>query len=123
MLRLSLRGLSAVLGGLVLSSTVGAGIASADPDLDLAINTTCSYPQVIAALNAQDPQFGKALSLSRRYCSAAYVSSWQPARKSGRRPHKTWRTPQPSSPTLASWNRPTGLVTTSDFINGSRRAS
>ncbi|SHZ65686.1 low molecular weight t-cell antigen tb8.4 [Mycobacteroides abscessus subsp. abscessus] len=42
MLRLSLRGLSAVLGGLVLSSTVGAGIASADPDLDLAINTTCS---------------------------------------------------------------------------------
>lgn len=122
MLRLSLRGLSAVLGGLVLSSTVGAGIASADPDLDLAINTTCSYPQVIAALNAQDPQFGKALSQSpilqrglREFLAAD--------RKSGRRPHKTWRTPQPSSPTLASWNRPTGLVTTSDFINGSRRAS
>ncbi|AGM31336.1 hemophore-related protein [Mycobacteroides abscessus] len=64
MFRLSLSGLSAALGGLVLSLTVGAGIASADPDLDLAINTTCSYPQVIAALNAQDPQFGKALSQS-----------------------------------------------------------
>jgi hemophore-related protein len=41
-------------GGLALSLLAGAGIASADP-LDAAINTTCSYPQVVGALNAQSP--------------------------------------------------------------------
>jgi hemophore-related protein len=41
-------------GGLALSLVAGAGIASADP-LDAAINTTCSYPQVVGALNAQSP--------------------------------------------------------------------
>ncbi|BBX46941.1 hemophore-related protein [Mycobacterium cookii] len=43
------------VGGLALSCTLGAGTASADPDLGPIINTTCSYPQVMAALNAQDP--------------------------------------------------------------------
>ena len=51
----SLSKLAAATGGLALSLLVGAGIASADPDLGLAINTTCSYPQVVAALNAQSP--------------------------------------------------------------------
>jgi hemophore-related protein len=51
----SLSRLAAATGGLALSLLVGAGIASADPDLGLAINTTCSYPQVVAALNAQSP--------------------------------------------------------------------
>ena len=46
--------LAAAVGGLGLSLFAGAGIASADP-LDTAINTTCSYPQVVAALNAQSP--------------------------------------------------------------------
>lgn len=41
-------------GGLVLSLTAGAGIASAQ-DIGAIINTTCSYPQVIGALTAQDP--------------------------------------------------------------------
>ena len=41
--------------GLALSLVAGAGIASADPAIDAAINTTCSYPQVVAALNAQSP--------------------------------------------------------------------
>lgn len=44
-----------VVGGVALSLTAGAGIASADPNLDPMVNTTCSYPQVIAALDAQDP--------------------------------------------------------------------
>jgi len=45
-----------VLGGLVLSSlTTGVGVASADPDLGPILNTTCSYPQVMSALNAQSP--------------------------------------------------------------------
>jgi hemophore-related protein len=51
----SLSKLAAVAGGLALTLLAGAGIASADPDLGPAINTTCSYPQVVAALTAQQP--------------------------------------------------------------------
>jgi hypothetical protein len=31
------------------------GVASADPDLGPAVNTTCTYDQFVAPLNAQDP--------------------------------------------------------------------
>ncbi len=55
MATLSLIRLAAVVGGLALSLTAGAGVASADPDLGPIINTTCTYPQVVSALNAQDP--------------------------------------------------------------------
>jgi hemophore-related protein len=51
----SMSKLAAAAGGLAFSLLAGAGIASADPDLGPAINTTCSYPQVVAALNAQSP--------------------------------------------------------------------
>jgi hemophore-related protein len=51
----SLTRLATAVGGLTLSLVAGAGIASADPGIDSAINTTCSYPQVVAALNAQSP--------------------------------------------------------------------
>ncbi|CAN5853982.1 hemophore-related protein [soil metagenome] len=37
------------------SLIVGSGIASAAPNVDAIVNSTCTYPQVIAALNAQDP--------------------------------------------------------------------
>jgi hemophore-related protein len=50
------------LGGLALSLTTGAGIASADPDLGPILNTTCSYPQVAAALNAQSPDIAAQLA-------------------------------------------------------------
>jgi hemophore-related protein len=43
------------VGGLALSFTAAAGVASADPDLGPIVNTTCSYPQVMSAMNAQDP--------------------------------------------------------------------
>jgi hypothetical protein len=43
------------VGGIALSLTTGAGVASADPDLGPLINTTCTYPQAVAALNAQSP--------------------------------------------------------------------
>jgi hemophore-related protein len=43
--------LVAATGGIALALIAGGGIASADPIL----NTTCAYPQVIAALNAQSP--------------------------------------------------------------------
>jgi hemophore-related protein len=55
MAKLSLTRLVAAVGGLTLSLTAGAGVASADPDLGSAVNTTCTYDQVLAALNAQDP--------------------------------------------------------------------
>ncbi len=64
MFRPSLTRLTVGLGGLALSLTAGAGIASAGPNLDAAINTTCSYPQLVAALNAQDPQVATAFSKS-----------------------------------------------------------
>ena len=50
--------LAAAAGGLAVSLTAGAGIASADPDLDLdrVVNSTCTYDQAVAALNAQYPQ-------------------------------------------------------------------
>ena len=54
--RLSLTKLAVAVGGagVALALTAGAGVASADP-LDAAVNTTCNYGQVIAALNATDP--------------------------------------------------------------------
>jgi hemophore-related protein len=56
MIKLSSTKLAVAVGGLALSLTAGAGIASADPDLGPIVNTTCSYPQAVAALNAQNPQ-------------------------------------------------------------------
>lgn len=55
MVKLSLTKLAVAVGGLALSLTAGAGVASAGPDLGPAINTTCNYQQVVSALNAQDP--------------------------------------------------------------------
>ncbi|MBV9090856.1 MAG: hemophore-related protein [Mycobacteriaceae bacterium] len=52
------------LGGLALALTAGAGLASADPDSSSIINTTCSYPQVVAALNAQSPDLANQLNAS-----------------------------------------------------------
>jgi len=60
----SLGKLAAAAGGLALSVLVGAGIASADDLSPAAINTTCSYPQVVAALNAQSPGAGSKLTSS-----------------------------------------------------------
>ncbi len=52
--------LAAAAGGLALTLAAGAGIASADPapdpDLDRVVNSTCTYNQAVAALNAQYPQ-------------------------------------------------------------------
>ena len=53
--KLSLTKLAVAVGGLALTLTAGAGVASADPDLGPIVNTTCNYGQVMAALNAQDP--------------------------------------------------------------------
>jgi hemophore-related protein len=56
--------------GLVLSLGTGAGIASAEPDMSAVVGTTCSYPQVIAALNAQSPADGA------QFTASPIATSW-----------------------------------------------
>jgi hemophore-related protein len=48
--------LIAGLCGVAASIVVGSGIASAAPNIDAIVNSTCTYPQVIAALDAQSPE-------------------------------------------------------------------
>ncbi len=55
MVKLSSTKLVVALSGLALSLTTGVGVASAQPDMGPLINTTCSYSQVMAALNEQRP--------------------------------------------------------------------
>lgn len=62
MVTLSFPRVAAALGALALSLTVGSGVAAAGPDLDPIINTTCDYPQVMAALNAESPEAAGELS-------------------------------------------------------------
>jgi hemophore-related protein len=47
--------LAAAITGLALVLNAGTSVASADPDLGPVINTTCTYSQVVSALNAQVP--------------------------------------------------------------------
>ncbi len=48
--------------GLALSLGTGAGIASATPDTSAIVNSTCTYPQVMAALNDQSPETANELN-------------------------------------------------------------
>jgi hemophore-related protein len=57
--------------GLTLSLSAGAGIASATPDTSAIVNSTCTYPQVIAALNDQNP--GVANELNANPLAAGWV--------------------------------------------------
>jgi hemophore-related protein len=71
MINLSLSRLAVAVGGLALSLSAGAGVASADPDLGPIVNTTCSYPQVMAALNAQDPASPASESFLRQFLASS----------------------------------------------------
>ena len=42
-------------GGLAAAMTAATGTAAAQPDIDAVVNSTCTYPQVTAALNDQAP--------------------------------------------------------------------
>lgn len=55
MMKVSLTRLTVAVGALALSLTA-AGVASADPALDPIVNTNCTYPQAVAALNAENPE-------------------------------------------------------------------
>ena len=56
MMKLSLTRLAVAVGGFAVAFAAGAGVASATPDLGPAVDTTCSYPQLVSALNAQGPE-------------------------------------------------------------------
>jgi hemophore-related protein len=62
--KLSFTKMGVAVGGLGLVLTAGAGVASAQPDLGPAVDTTCSYEQLTAALNAQDPSMAAAFNSS-----------------------------------------------------------
>ncbi|OBG82477.1 hypothetical protein A5733_13675 [Mycobacterium sp. NS-7484] len=67
------RVVAAAVGGLTLILGAGTGVAAAGPNLDSAVNTTCSYPQVMAALTAQDPRANEspvAQSMLRQFLAA-----------------------------------------------------
>jgi hemophore-related protein len=64
MIELSLTKLTVGLGGLALSLFAGAGVASAAPDLGPAVNSTCTYPQVLAALNTERPEAAASFAAS-----------------------------------------------------------
>jgi hemophore-related protein len=64
MLKRSLTGLAVGVGSFALSFVAGTGVAFAAPDLGPAVNTTCTYPQLVAALNATGPDAGAAFNQS-----------------------------------------------------------
>ena len=64
MIKLLLTRVGLAVGSLALSVTAWAGVASADPNLGSAVDSTCTYPQFVAALNAQDPQYGSLFNSS-----------------------------------------------------------
>ena len=51
-----------VAGVIAVGATMGVGVASADPDLEPIINTTCNYAQVTAALNVVSPDMAAKLA-------------------------------------------------------------
>lgn len=51
----------------------GAGTAAAAPDTSAIVNSQCTYPQVIAALNAQDP--GAAAELTSSPLATGWLQS------------------------------------------------
>nr|WP_235683134.1 hemophore-related protein [Mycolicibacterium alvei] len=60
----SLKYVAGALGAVALSVPVSAGVASAQPDFSAVINTTCSYEQVMGALNAQRPDLAQEFNSS-----------------------------------------------------------
>jgi hemophore-related protein len=70
MLTVWLTRVAAGFGGLALSMTAGAGIASADPELGPIVNTTCTYGQVMGAMKAESPQ------AAAEFSSSPAADSW-----------------------------------------------
>ena len=56
--------LAVTVGALALAFTAGAGSASASPDYDPIITTTCSYDQAMRAVHAENPKAAQYLDQS-----------------------------------------------------------
>jgi hemophore-related protein len=69
--------------GATLSLFAGSGIASAEPNVEAIVNSTCTYPQVIAALNAQDP--AAASQLTSNPIAVGWLQSFVASPPDGRR--------------------------------------
>lgn len=74
MITLSLKRLAAAAGGLALTVTAPVAVASADPDLEPMVNSTCTYNQWVAALHAQNPGAGAAFD--SQPATQAFVSQF-----------------------------------------------
>jgi hemophore-related protein len=70
MVKLSSTRLIVAGGGLALSLAIATGVASADPDLSPLLNTTCTYPQAMAALNAQSP------AAAQQFAASPVAQTW-----------------------------------------------
>lgn len=57
-------------GGVLAALIAGAGVASAAPDVNAIANSTCTYPQVMAALNAQSPD------VASRFTASPVATAW-----------------------------------------------
>ena len=64
MIKLSLTGLATAAAGVALSLAAAAGVASAQPEFEPMINTTCSYDQAMAAVHAENPTAAQYLDSS-----------------------------------------------------------
>jgi hemophore-related protein len=64
MVKLSRTNLAIAVCGVALSVPLSVGVASAVPDFSAVINTTCTYEQIIAALNAQRPDLAQEFDAS-----------------------------------------------------------
>lgn len=53
-----------VAAGFAAALPLSVGVASAQPDFSAVVNTTCSYEQVMAALNAQQPELANQFNTS-----------------------------------------------------------
>jgi hemophore-related protein len=56
--------MAVAVGGLALSVTAAAGVASAQPYVDTMVNSPCTYDQAIAAVNAENPMAAQYLMQS-----------------------------------------------------------
>jgi hemophore-related protein len=54
--------LAVTFGIVAVSMTSGPGTASAQPDITALVNTTCSYDQIMAALNTEAPDVARQLT-------------------------------------------------------------
>lgn len=69
--------------GAAAALMAGGGIASAAPDTEALVNSTCTYPQIMAAVNAQDP--AAAAQINANPMAQGYLQSFVAAGPEQRR--------------------------------------